>query len=83
MMHEVEAMNARDTEEVKCRFSSECSFFQESMPDIPHMKEIFKMDFCYGCPEFCARHMLYAATGNDYLPEDLLPYEIERVKEIF
>jgi hypothetical protein len=76
-------MSVRTFEKVKCRFSADCSFFQERMTNLPPLREVFKMDFCMGTPEFCARYMLYSATEKNLIPEDLLPYEIGRVKEVF
>lgn len=67
---------------VKCRFSRECLFFLETMPNLPPMAELFKMDFCRGIPDFCARYMIYASIGKSSVPDNLLPYEIERVKDI-
>ena len=44
--------------------------------------EKIKTKYCYNNHSECARHMVLAAVGGDFIPNDLLPEQVEKVKEI-
>ncbi|NIR67522.1 MAG: hypothetical protein GWN76_23355 [candidate division Zixibacteria bacterium] len=71
-----------ENESCLCRFSASCEFYQEKISKPLPLKSVFKIDFCLRAPEFCARHMIYSTIGADNIPSDLMPYEVERVKEV-
>lgn len=65
-----------------CRFSSSCDFFLEKMKNNSSLKDFFKIDFCVRAPQFCARYIICSTTGKESVPKDLMPYEIQKVKEL-
>jgi len=66
----------------KCRYADTCDFCTNRMKKTAPLENVFKIDYCVRAPEFCARHMVYSTIGESEVPQDLMPYEVERVKEI-
>lgn len=44
--------------------------------------EKIKTKYCYNNYSECARYMVLAAVGGDFVPNDLLPEQVEKAKEI-
>jgi hypothetical protein len=65
-----------------CKFSSSCEFFLEKMKKSSSLKDFLKVDFCVRAPQFCARYIICSTIGMASVPKDLMPYEIQRVKEL-
>lgn len=44
--------------------------------------EKIKTKYCYNNYSECARFMVLTAVGGDFVPNDLLPVQVEKAKEI-
>jgi len=44
--------------------------------------EKIKKAYCYEHSSQCARYMVLTAVGGDFVPNDLLPEQVEEAKEI-
>lgn len=60
-----------------CECLETCPFFKDKMLNMPAMSEIMKQRYCRGDWSGCARYRVYKVVGNDGVPEDLFPNQIE------
>jgi hypothetical protein len=65
-----------------CELLKTCLFFSDRMSNMPKTTHMVKSKYCKGCNSDCARHMVFAALGKDYVPPDLFPGQIEKAREI-
>jgi len=67
-----------------CILLEQCAFFKEKMTDMPSTARIMKMKYCTdeGGSASCARYLIFEKLGQDKVPQDLLPSEIEKMEEI-
>jgi hypothetical protein len=64
----------------ECERLRKCPFFTGQMANMPSVAELLKSEYCYGDKTLCARYQM-AAAGM-VIPLDLLPNDIERVRDI-
>lgn len=60
-----------------CECLSNCPFFQDRMSNMPSMSNLLKKKFCEGDNTFCARYIVFKAKGNEAVPDDLFPTQVE------
>lgn len=60
-----------------CRYASHCRIFEERMRDMPSLAKVHKNRYCYGAPESCARHRVYAGLGRAACPPGLFPNQAD------
>ena len=66
-----------------CPLVSTCIFFNDEMGNKPDLiTKTFKLRFCQGSNEHCARWQVFSALGRDFVPRDLYPNQEEKVKDI-
>ena len=65
-----------------CECLEGCPFFNNTMANMPATALTFKKRYCQGDFLDCARHMVFRNLGNDKVPGDLFPNQVERAKEI-
>lgn len=68
----------------KCQFIDECSFFkEESISKMPNLIERFRTEYCYGNCSQCARYRISAGLGLTYVPNLMMPTQLEWAELIF
>lgn len=66
-----------------CPRMEHCIFFNDEMGDKPDIvSQSFKLRFCRGSNENCARWRVFSAMGEELVPRDLYPNQEERAVEI-
>jgi hypothetical protein len=56
-----------------CIVLEKCIFFNDQMPNLPNVTEIFKRTYCRGNQSECARLMVRHALGGPSVPATLYP----------
>ena len=66
-----------------CECIQGCPFFNGQMAvSMPAIVESLKKRLCQGDNTNCARHMIARTIGKEHVPDDLIPNQIDRAKEI-
>lgn len=65
-----------------CERLSACPVVNDSKNGSAAHAEKIKEKYCNKDYEKCARYMVLKSIGGDFIPNDLLPEEVERAKEI-
>jgi hypothetical protein len=63
-----------------CKLMQTCDFFNDKMKDLPGDAHIMRVRYCMGASARCARHMVHEAAGNEKVPDDLFPDQVERAR---
>lgn len=67
----------------KCVLTKECVFFKDKMADMPYTASVIKAKYCEGeGGATCARYLAFEQLGIDNVPQDLLPNQTEKMKEL-
>lgn len=66
----------------ECECLAGCPFFHDRMGSKPATAQLLKDQYCLGDCSGCARHMVKAAAGSNFVPADLFPGQVARVPEI-
>jgi hypothetical protein len=66
----------------ECECLPKCAFFHDRMASKPATAQIMKNQFCLGDCTNCARHLVFAAVGGQFVPADLFPSQTDRVAAI-
>lgn len=60
-----------------------CPYFDsEIMKEIGTMAKMRQDEYCKSDYSKCARYMVYEALGRENVPRDLLPFQVQRAKEL-
>ena len=65
-----------------CRYTEECSFFTDEVGYSPELWHEMKSIYCYGDWSLCARLEAAALLPEGTVPQDLMPSEHDRVKDL-
>lgn len=65
-----------------CENLAGCPFFNDKMDIESGVGKMYKIRYCEGNKNICARYMLSSQLGKEAVPVDLYPNMIERAKEI-
>jgi hypothetical protein len=65
-----------------CELIEKCIFFNDQMANMPSTAEIYKMKYCQGSSDECARFMVRKAKGGEFVPADLYPNQTDRALAI-
>jgi hypothetical protein len=65
-----------------CQLLSTCIFFNDRMPNMPGMVELYKSSYCKGDNSFCARYRVFSAIGREGVPADMFPNDRDRADRI-
>ena len=66
-----------------CECLSDCPYFQTNMlREVEAIAEMRRRKYCRGDYTMCARYMVFKALGRENVPQDLLPSEVQRAKEL-
>ncbi|MFC2155629.1 hypothetical protein ACFLRB_03965 [Acidobacteriota bacterium] len=65
-----------------CERLDKCPMMNDSKIGTPSDFEKVKEKYCTDNYENCARYMVLSAVGGDFVPNDLLPEQVEKAKEI-
>jgi hypothetical protein len=66
----------------ECPIITKCPFFNDKMANMPATTQLFKRKYCLGqgkSNENCARWIVAKKLGEEYVPSDLFPNQLERV----
>ena len=66
----------------KCEIARDCRFFNDRMAIKPPLAAVFKVRYCKGSNQECARYIVYAACGRPAVPTDLAPNDQLRARTI-
>lgn len=62
----------------KCTFISECSFFkEEAISRMPNLMGKVQTEYCHDKFSQCARYRISAALGLSYVPNLMMPAQLE------
>lgn len=68
----------------KCQFIEECSFFkEETISQMPNLIDRFQKEYCHGNFSECARYRISAGLGLTYVPNLMMPTQLEWAELIF
>jgi hypothetical protein len=60
-----------------------CPYFEsETMDGLDLTAKLRQEEYCLDNPGKCARFKVYKVLGMENVPKDLLPFEVDRAKEI-
>jgi hypothetical protein len=65
-----------------CELVEKCIFFQGKMSRTPAALEMFKVKYCKGSFESCARFHVFKAIGIEKVPVTLFPNQSEKATVI-
>ncbi len=66
-----------------CECLEGCPYFESDvMKEIDTMAKMRQEQYCKGDNSKCARYMVFKALGKENVPRDLLPFQVEKAKEI-
>ena len=66
----------------ECKCLPGCPFFNDRMTTKPATAQVMKNNYCLGDNSNCARFMVFSRAGSKYVPADLYPSQVDRVKGI-
>jgi hypothetical protein len=66
-----------------CECLNDCHYFKTVLlREVEAMAEMRRRKYCKGDYTLCARYMVFKALGNENVPLDLLPSEVQKAKEL-
>ncbi|MCK5058951.1 MAG: hypothetical protein KAT34_20055 [Candidatus Aminicenantes bacterium] len=65
-----------------CERLEKCPIVNNSKNGAASDFEKIKEKYCYNNYSKCARYMVLTSVGGDFVPNDLLPEQVEEAKEI-
>jgi glycyl-tRNA synthetase (class II) len=65
-----------------CRLATECAFYQKSESDVSPLNKRLRIEYCMKSHTQCARWKIHHAIGFEWIPDNMLPYQHERTKQI-
>lgn len=65
-----------------CECLQRCPFFNDKMPNMPTIANLYKQRLCKGDFAKCARYMVFKGKGREQVPGDLFPDHVVRAKQI-
>ncbi len=66
-----------------CECLDWCPYFDSDiMKEIGTMAKMRQDEYCKGDFSKCARYMVYKALGRENVPGDLLPFRVQKAKEL-
>ena len=65
-----------------CELIECCQFFKDNLKDLPTTAEYIRSKLCYGDYESCCRYRIFQESGDDNVPFDLYPDDVEAVKKV-
>ena len=65
-----------------CECLAGCPFFNDRMASKPATSELYKLQYCKGDFDSCARHMIFKGLGKESVPGDLFPNQKDRALQI-
>ncbi len=65
-----------------CVCLPECPFFHDKLANMPAMADIMKKRYCQGDWATCARHRVFEVLGQEAVPDDLFPNQMEDAEKI-
>jgi hypothetical protein len=67
---------------VQCEYTETCAFFKEGMADRPAIANMMKKKYCARNQSACARYMILKTVGEDRVPVDLVPNDVDTARNI-
>ena len=67
---------------VRCDLFEQCTFIDEHLANMPVTAAVQKVKYCEMNYEYCARFIAARLLGQDKIPDDLFPYDINRIYEM-
>lgn len=65
-----------------CEHMDTCNFFFGKMSEQPSTLKLFKARYCTRGKKNCARYVVGLKLGEDYVPNDLFPSQLEKAYAI-
>lgn len=66
-----------------CECIKGCVYFHmTTLQEIEGILELRKQKYCQGDNTLCARYTVFKTLGRGYVPEDLLPSQTDRAREL-
>lgn len=66
-----------------CELLKQCPFFKDEKGEMPSTARYLKMRYCTGGDYYtCARYMVFRKIGQERVPSDLFPNQLDRLGEI-
>lgn len=65
-----------------CEYLEHCPFFVGSVEDVPSIMRLQKRTFCLDNPSMCARYLVREKLGQDSVPLDFFPTDMEKAKSL-
>lgn len=67
---------------MKCENLERCPFYNDKMPMEHGIGSIFKVKYCMGNQNLCARYQVYCKLGESFVPANLYPNMCDVAQEI-
>jgi hypothetical protein len=67
---------------VECELRDRCGFYNDEIAGMPPTARFLKDTYCLKDPSFCARFIVFDASGEESIPADLLPHETDKIKHL-
>ena len=65
-----------------CAKLAKCIFFNDKMPNMPAMANLFKQRYCKTDFDRCARFIVASKLGGERVPGDLFPNDQDRAQKL-
>jgi len=65
-----------------CAKLAKCIFFNDQMGKMPAMADMFKLRYCKGDPDACARLAVASKLGPERVPKNLFPNDMKRAEDL-
>lgn len=65
-----------------CELLDTCPLLNQRLASKPALAELYKVSYCRGKHEGCARYVVQQARGAQAVPADLFPNEADRAREL-
>lgn len=59
-----------------------CHYYNDRLDNMPGGSNLQKIHFCENRRDKCARAMVADVLGVSSVPDDLMPYEVERARKL-
>ncbi|MFA5423966.1 MAG: hypothetical protein WC374_08930 [Phycisphaerae bacterium] len=66
-----------------CECLGSCPYFENGVAkEIDVIAQVRQQEYCKADFSKCARYMVFKAIGEGNVPRDLLPFQVDRAKEL-
>jgi hypothetical protein len=71
-------MAQEDWDMAECKLLGKCSFIAKEMSEMPLTAKLVRERYCIGNSTACARNIIGDKIGNNHVPDDMSPSELDK-----